>query len=221
MRQIKDYNFIVDRTPLSAEANMQKDRELFENFKGNAPPVFRLYRWEESFTYGVSQKMEELEFSYGKSSAKRITGGGILLHGHDISYSIICSNDFIVGKSVKEGYEYLCGFLMDFYRSLGLKPSFAKDLKDITLSKSGFCQVGFEPYDIIIKGKKIGGNAQKRARDKLLQHGSIPIKKINHPQGGYSLEDLGVCLSYDEATDMLLESFKGFMRKNSKKETDI
>ena len=195
---------------------MQKDRELFESFKKSDPPIFRMYRWEESFTYGVSQKAEELNFHYGKSSAKRITGGGILLHGHDISYSIICPNDFVKGKSVKEGYEYLCGFLMDFYRSLGLEPSFAKDLEDITLSKSGFCQVGFEPYDIIIDGKKIGGNAQKRARDKLLQHGSIPIKKIDHPQGGYSLEDLGVKLGNEEAMERLLECFTARYTRNEK-----
>ncbi|MFW6134556.1 MAG: lipoyl protein ligase domain-containing protein, partial [Elusimicrobiota bacterium] len=33
-----------------------------------------------------------------------------------------------------------------------------------------------EDYDITINGNKIGGNAQKRTRDKIFQHGSIPFK---------------------------------------------
>jgi len=75
---------------------------------------------------------------------------------------------------------------------------YAKDLLPKALAPSPFCQVGFEPYDLIIKGKKIGGNAQKRGRDKLLQHGSIPLYKDARDFGGCSLEEVGVRL--DEFT---------------------
>ncbi len=47
---------------------------------------------------------------------------------------------------------------------------------DKTLGKkTDFCFAGIEAYDILIKGKKIGGNAQKRKRNIIFQHGSIPI----------------------------------------------
>ncbi len=42
-------------------------------------------------------------------------------------------------------------------------------------SKTDFCFAGREAYDILINGKKIGGNAQKRKRNIIFQHGSIPI----------------------------------------------
>lgn len=187
---------------------MQKDKELFESFKDGDTPVFRIYNWQKCFTYGVSQDIKKIDLNYGEDNAKRITGGGILLHGHDISYSIITDTKSLRGMNVKKSYEYLCEFILEFYRSLGLKPVFAKDIESIKLSKNIFCQVGFEPYDIIINGKKIGGNAQKRGRNKLLQHGSIPVNHIFHPFGGYSLEDIGVHLSEDESIKGLVKSFE-------------
>lgn len=208
MPEINKFELIVDTEYLSAKENMDIDKELFFNFKKDDKTILRIYNWEDSFTYGVSQKLEELDFEYGKSSAKRITGGGILLHGNDISYCIITPSKTLKSVSVKKSYELLCGFILEFYRSLGLKPAFAKDLEDIKLSKSSFCQVGFEPYDIIIEGKKIGGNAQKRSRDKILQHGSIPYKKLEHPKGGYSLDDFGIRLSEKEVIDGLIDSFR-------------
>ena len=208
MFQVDEFRLIIDKEHLSAKANMDIDKELFYSFKEGDKPILRIYNWEESFTYGVSQKQEELDFEYGKSSAKRITGGGILLHGHDISYCIVTPVSSIKNASVKKSYEELCKFILEFYKSLGLKPNFAKDIKEIELHKSPFCQVGYEPYDIIINGKKIGGNAQKRSRHTILQHGSIPLKSLNHPKGGYSLEDLGILLNEDEVINGLVESFR-------------
>ena len=208
MFQVDEFKLIIDKEHLSAKANMDVDKELFYSFKDGDKPILRIYNWEASFTYGVSQKQEELGFEYGKSSAKRITGGGILLHGHDISYCIVTPVNSVKNASVKKSYEELCKFILDFYKSLGLKPSFAKDIEEIELCKSSFCQVGFEPYDIVIKGKKIGGNAQKRSRHTILQHGSIPFKTISHPKGGYSLEDVGIFLSEDDVIDGLIKSFR-------------
>jgi len=208
MFQVDEFELIIDKEHLSAKANMDIDKELFYGFKDDNKPILRLYNWEESFTYGVSQKKEELGFEYGKSSAKRITGGGILLHGHDISYCIVTSVSSLKHVNVKKSYEVLCKFILEFYKDLGLKPAFAKDINAIELSKSPFCQIGFEPYDIIIDGKKIGGNAQKRSRHTILQHGSIPFKSVKHPKGGYSLEDIGVYLSEDEVINGLEKSFR-------------
>ncbi len=205
---LKRWKFIVDNKHLSARKNMQKDKELFESFKDGDTPVFRIYNWQKCFTYGVSQDIKKIDLDYGDDNAKRITGGGILLHGHDISYSIITDTKSLKGMNVKKSYEYFCEFILEFYRFWGLKPVFAKDIESIELSKNIFCQVGFEPYDIIINGKKIGGNAQKRGKNKLLQHGSIPVNHISHPFGGYSLEDIGVHLSEDKVIKELKSSFK-------------
>lgn len=196
---------------LSAKENMLIDKALFEGFKANDLPIFRVYEWETSYTYGVSQKIETIQDlkqlkSYRDNYAKRMTGGGILFHGNDISYSLVIPTRYVKNLSVKESYELICSFLMKFYRSLGLNPLYAKDLQDIHLSKSEYCQEGYEPYDILVEGKKIGGNAQRRTKEKIFQHGSITVDNSFYSMGN-SLEDIGVKICFEEAKDLLVKSF--------------
>lgn len=195
----------------SAKDNMRTDKMLFEGFKPSDLPVFRVYGWEASFTYGASQDLggiahlEHLN-TYKHKHAQRLTGGGILFHGNDVSYALVIPTSCVKELSVKESYELICGFLMTFYRSLGLEPEYAKDVESIALCKSAFCQEGFEPYDILIEGKKIGGNAQRRSKEAILQHGSVSIDNSAYSLGN-SLEDLGVKISFSEAQSLLIDSF--------------
>lgn len=197
---------------LSSNDNTNIDKALFKAFENGSLPILRLYSWQKSVTFGAGQNpsdYENLLKEYKNNFSKRITGGGVLFHGHDISYSLILPSSFIDNKSVKETYELICSFILEFYSNLGLKASFAKDIKSIVLSKSPFCQVGFEAYDIIVNGRKIGGNAQKRAKNVIFQHGSIPIKSIkNDEKYGASLEDFSINLDFDEAINKLKEAFE-------------
>lgn len=67
---------------------------------------------------------------------------------------------------------------MKTYKKLGLPAEYSKysATERSTVRRSPFCFSGNEEYDILINGKKIGGNAQRRFSDIILQHGSIPIK---------------------------------------------
>lgn len=197
----------------SALMNMNIDKTIINNFSQNDEPILRFYTWEKSFTVGVSQN--PLEYSkrypqYGNNFAKRMTGGGTLFHGHDISYSLVLPTSLMKDLNVKQSYEKICTFLLNFYRGLGLDANYAKDIEGIILSKSEFCQVGYEAYDIIVNGIKIGGNAQKRSKNMIFQHGSIPLNNIhsNKKEAGSSLEDLGISISIDKAIKELTMSFK-------------
>lgn len=205
-----DFRFLTTFNK-SAKINMAIDRVIAKNFKSNDKPILRFYTWENSFTVGASQNLLAYAKRYPKYNnnyAKRMTGGGTLFHGHDLSYSVVFPTMYLKGLSVKESYEKICSFLLVFYKKIGFDAQYAKDIENITLSKSEFCQVGFEAYDIIINGIKIGGNAQKRSKNMIFQHGSIPLKSVNNcSEVGYSLEDLGKSLSYEEAIKELKLSF--------------
>ncbi len=197
---------------ISAKENMKIDEELFSNFSSSSKAIFRVYAWEKSYTYGISQDIKKIKnhpelLAYKDNYAKRITGGGILFHGNDISYSLVIPLSYVKNLSVKKSYEIVCSFLLVFYKKLGLNPIYAKDSADINLSKSEYCQKGYEPYDILIDGLKFGGNAQRRTKSLLFQHGSISLN--NSCQTAYnSLEDLDIKLSYDEAKELLIQSFE-------------
>lgn len=208
-----DNNFrLIVSKELSAKNNTYIDKALFKAFHSDSLAILRLYSWENSISFGVGQNpcaYEALIKEYSYNYAKRITGGGVLFHGNDISYSLVLPAKFLENKGVKETYEFLCQFLLLFYTNLGLEASFAKDTKGIFLSKNPFCQVGFEAYDIIIKGKKIGGNAQKRSKNVIFQHGSIPLKSLGKDEKyGASLEEFGIKLSFEEALKKLKEAFE-------------
>jgi lipoate-protein ligase A len=197
----------IDSPKFGAQANMDYDKSLVENFDGTS--IFRLYSWEkDSFTIGRFQKIEDILDikKFGNNYAKRITGGGLLLHGYDISYSILLPIDLLGSKNVKQSYEYICSFILNFYKKLGLHVEYAKDI-DLNLSKSFFCQEGFEAYDMICQGKKVGGNAQKRTKNLIFQHGSIPLKIDKREFSGCSLEEFGIYLHETEAKELLKESF--------------
>src|SRR5574344_141703 len=196
---------------LSSKENSNIDKALFKDFSKESIAILRIYSWQNCVTLGAGQNIDdykELQNEYKNDISKRLTGGGVLFHGHDISYTILLNPNEIENRDVKETYFLLCQFLIKFYENLGLKPHFAKDDENIILSKSPFCQVGFEAYDIIINDKKIGGNAQKRAKNCILQHGSIPLfKKQNSEFFGSSLDDFGINLGFEEAKDALVKAF--------------
>jgi len=170
---------------LSCASNMALDEKIFKRYLEDGVGVLRLYRWQRpSFTYGFSQEPQsQIDLAACATDAvevvKRITGGGILFHDDEITYSFVGSkSDLGEPQGVFVDYRNLCGFLMRFYESLGLAPAFA-------LSQAGFkdrcaphelCSAAHEKYDIVIGGKKIGGNAQKRNRQVIFQHGSIPCR---------------------------------------------
>jgi lipoate-protein ligase A len=176
---------LIRSEPASASYNMAIDEKIYLRYMKDGIPVFRVYSWQApSFTYGVSQKpARELDINQclkdGVNVIKRITGGGILFHNHEITYSFTCSKDDIgEEKDVFVSYRKICAFLISFYESLGLKPYFACEAVDFVDRSAAhpLCSASREKYDIVINGKKIGGNAQKRNRQAVFQHGSIPIK---------------------------------------------
>jgi len=162
---------------------MAADERIFTRYLKDGIPVFRVYRWQSPcFSYGISQHPEiEIDFerclSDGVDVVKRITGGGILFHHDEITYSFVCGKqDVEEPQGAFVSYREICAFLIRFYEYLGLEASFAFELERFQdrCAPHEFCSASHEKYDIVINGKKIGGNAQRRKRQVIFQHGSIP-----------------------------------------------
>ena len=160
--------------------NMAADQALFLNYSKTHIPILRIYSWKKPFiTLGINQDpVRVLTANNYLDFTHRITGGAAILHDQELTYSLVCSpQDLNLPSKVKESYKIICRFLIDFYSQLGLPADFAQNIfAGKKLGDYGnFCFSSFEDYDLVIKGKKIGGNAQRRARAVIFQHGSIPI----------------------------------------------
>ncbi|RXK14423.1 ligase [Halarcobacter mediterraneus] len=211
MKELQSEFRVINSGRNNAKNNMATDEALLSCYENEEQAILRVYYWNKSFTIGISQDFET--YSYLKEYtdfAKRITGGGVLFHGHDISYSLVIPTVFLKDLTIKKSYEFICQFILNFYKKLNLDANYAKDCSDITLSKSDFCQVGFEAYDIIVNGKKIGGNAQRRTKKAIFQHGSIPLESLNNSfdkKIGTTLKEFDINLDYKKACLLLIEAF--------------
>ena len=186
---------------MSAAANMALDSAILARYLEEDIPVLRLYRWlAPSFTYGISQSpADEIDVKRcaedGIGVAGRMTGGGVLFHNDDITYSFVCDKkDIGEPKSLLVSYREICAFLIRFYDGLGLKASFALESPDFKnkSEQHELCAGACEKYDIVVSGKKIGGNAQKRKKSAIFQHGSIPCSIDWDLQARYLKSPVGV-----------------------------
>jgi len=227
----KSWKIITDK-PQSGFTNMAIDETLLTKvFAEDRTPIFRIYSWDKpTISLGRFQNPEEALFldrckMDNIPIVRRITGGAVILHlPEEITYSLVCSDsDIDKNLSVKETYRAICGFIMNFYTKLGFAPKYAVENAAITERlglRTSLCFAGKEEYDITINRKKIGGNAQKRLKHTIFQHGSIPIKfdcdivkkyVKNIPDDiklkSTSLNELGVTKNFDELTNILMESF--------------
>lgn len=183
----------------------------------------------------------------GVPVVRRISGGGIIFHKSELIYSIFCTPDQIpASNSIKERYRNLTGFLIKFYRSLSLNAEYALDYAacgESLTDRTSFCLAGRERYDILVGGRKMGGNAQRCLKEVIFQHGSIPLTDtlnegivfLRHPPGCLdkmvtSLSAEGIVCDNDKLTRMLSSTFcealnaelqKSSFVDNEKKRADI
>jgi lipoyl(octanoyl) transferase len=221
---------LIDSGPLGGPGNMALDEALLRCFEpGRSRPVLRLYGWTPP-TLSVGRYQEpaaalDLErcAADGVPVVRRMTGGGIIFHSHELTYSIVCAPEQIGEAGVKAGFRRLCAFLLEMYRRLGLAASFAVDRNcagERLGERTAFCFAGKEEFDVLVDGRKLGGNAQRRLRSAILQHGSIPLENRVHdalrylrdpaPQAARaaSLADLGVPTEIAELKKILVGSFQ-------------
>ena len=222
---------LMDTGPLDGPANMALDEALLSCFDAKlSQPVLRLYGWEPpALSIGRYQDPEaalnlELCLADGVPVVRRMTGGGIIYHARELTYSIVCSPEQVgEAAGVKDGFRRLCAFLLGAYRRLGLSPAFAVDLNragERLGERTDFCFAGKEEFDVLVNGRKIGGNAQRRLRGAILQHGSIPLESrveqavryLRQPApgaaGAASLAELGREPQLVQLKEMVADAFQ-------------
>ncbi|MEI8092859.1 MAG: lipoate--protein ligase family protein [Spirochaetales bacterium] len=198
--------------------NMAVDHTLLESMSRQFQPFFRLYTWEPAcLSLGRFQNTSTglLPGVLDRFPVvRRSTGGGAIWHDRELTYSLGFRAEDLDTSGVKATYERLCGFLLATWKELGYEAGFAKDLGPAPSlgAVTPACFAGTEAYDILVDGRKLGGNAQRRERGFVFQHGSIPFRLdwsalgtlfapefLPVPEKVTDLDSLG----YREATDAL------------------
>ena len=177
-----DLAFYHDESPHSAAMNMAIDDALLETA---VAPTIRFYRWRSpALSFGYFGKFSDVAiYAAERDLVRRWTGGGIVFHGNDLTYSIVIpASDPVFDESSIAIYEKIHRALAGALNGVGERAVVAGSVdpggitlrKHAAVSASGYnCFANPVPADVMIDGRKIAGAAQRRTRRGLLQQGSI------------------------------------------------
>ena len=172
---------VLDDGVKSCQEHMAKDEALLKDAQSLQKPLLRFYAWKRpSVTFGhfidpyKHLNKDALE-KHSVDIAKRSTGGGILFHHYDFSFSILYPHDYpdlsnhvidnyaLVNNKVLKSLEVLDA---SYKESISLWPTYNTEVQN-------FCMAKPTQFDLIYNGKKIGGAAQRRTKMGLLHQSSI------------------------------------------------
>ena len=230
MKKNKAWKLIVDKTPLKGSLNMAEDEYLLNSLEKDSQTCLRFYRWEKpTASLGYSQNIEKvIDFNYclenGIDIVRRMTGGKLVLHHNEITYSVCSSDEEIFPPSLAESYKLISQALILGFKKMGVNSYLAADAPTSYIKGNLPCFSYPARNEIKVQGKKIVGSAQKRQGSRFIQHGSIPVENngdllesITNLKGGKSnirmtslSEILGRKLSFDWAVECLTEGFSEY-----------
>jgi len=161
----------LDAAPHSAQWNMAEDQAWLEEA---AHPVLRVYQWDQpSVSIGYAQRLEKLAGQLPQLPVvRRWTGGGVVFHGDDATYSLIVPAhvDWSLlnpATTYQQIHASLAAALINGGNP-GCRLAVAEDLIDLP-----FCFVAPALHDIIRGKTKLAGAGQRRGKLGLLHQGSV------------------------------------------------
>jgi lipoate-protein ligase A len=164
--------FLLDSPAAHAAANMALDEALLQTAGERGRAVLRVYGWTRpAVSFGYSQKFPA-EFAGRFEIVRRPTGGGIVYHGDDTTYTVVTpAAHRLCAMSAREAYCVL-------HRAVAAALKASLQLCAGAASPRGQyeCFANPVPGDVMAGARKLAGGAQRRTRCGLLHQGSIAVK---------------------------------------------
>ncbi len=181
----------------SPAENMAIDHALLESVDAGSPAVLRLYTWREpTLSLGYFQRIAERSShseSSGLSCVRRATGGGAIVHHHELTYSIVVPVEPLSKTVPKlDLYRQTHLAVVDVLSEFGVRAvpfrmtgrSWMKDPKKwgqqvekpAQSTDPFLCFQRRSDEDLIVCGYKVLGSAQRKTRRAILQHGSLLLR---------------------------------------------
>ena len=178
---------VIDSGVMSASASMAQDVQEIEHLAERKKPLLRFYEWQApSITYGyfidekkyLKKEVFSSQHPFSKNSARRPTGGGLIFHFFDFSFTFsLPSHHVAFSENVSQNYKLVneasfaaVSQVIDLSKDLYLEQDLA------TSPYEKFCMASPTRYDLMLGTKKIGGSAQRKTKHGFLHQGTIFLK---------------------------------------------
>lgn len=170
----------LDRGARPGSENMALDAQLLEAACASGAFYFHQYAWARpTLSLGYFQELADVAADSSRVDVvKRFTGGGAILHNRELTFSVaVPPGHPLAALDVNDSYLELTRPLLFWLKGFGLAAEFRGQCPT---SKPANCFAGAACPDIVVKGKKIFGSAQRRKNGGILQHGSL-LLDIDEP----------------------------------------
>ena len=172
MQAFEELHVYEEAERRSAAMNMAIDEALLETATA---PTLRFYGWARpSLSFGYFGAFADVAHELAvRDIVRRWTGGGIVLHETDLTYSVI------LPRRSGESPASSPAIYAQVHRAIerALSPHMRAELAPADAPKtSAACFANPVRADVVAGGKKIAGAAQRRTRTGLLHQGSIQLE---------------------------------------------
>lgn len=162
----------------AASYNMALDASLLDLCERDPTGGFlRLYQWAPpALSLGFFEPADSIDWDRAAQSGievvRRPTGGRVVLHRGDLTYSVVVPRQ---AASVGSVYAWVSERIAAGLRSLGAMVELARGVPARSVERAKPCFLSASRHEIVFGGRKAVGSAQRVGRNATLQHGSIPL----------------------------------------------
>lgn len=192
-----DLLVLDDAEPRSASANMAIDEALLAVA---SRPTLRFYRWRSpALSFGYFGAFAAVaDDGSSRELVRRWTGGGIVLHGSDLTYSVILPAHHVTAKPSRAVYAFVHEAIR---RALGSEAALATNS---SARVSDACFANPVQSDVMVGEQKVAGAAQRRTRAGLLHQGSIQLVEFPADFKTRFVAELAARSVYEDVPDAIL-----------------
>jgi lipoate-protein ligase A len=172
-------------SPAAGAGNMAVDEALLQSARERATPTLRFYTWKTA-TLSLGYFQAHAQRSAHSASSKlplvrRATGGGAIVHHHELTYSFVAPLTDRLSADAESLYYAFHETLID---CLGIFGVAARLCGTPVVHPRGaepfLCFQRRAKGDVLCGDAKITGSAQRRHHGAVLQHGSVLLVQSPH-----------------------------------------
>lgn len=157
---------------------MGVDQALLESARAEGVATLRLYAWRGPWlSLGHRQRLDAERASAcaaaGVGIVRRVTGGGAVLHGGDLSYALAAPAS-LLPDGLAASYALVARALDDALAALGVRAD-PPSPPEAGAQRAFDCFAAAGADALCAQGRKLAGSAQRRVRGAVLQHGSLRV----------------------------------------------
>ena len=143
-------------------------------------PVLRLYRWQrQAISWGYFLKADpDVIGRPGWELVRRPTGGGVVEHGEDVTYTLILPRFTDVAVSPVAAFAMANQLVLQALQALGVPATLATETSS---PQPFYCATQPVAGDALVDGRKVAGCAARRLRQAMLLQGYVDLPRLDAP----------------------------------------